>query len=242
MPTVSDFAFLILVTVVLMAIETLVFFPRFKADALARVPGTRTRAYRRAVIGAWVCTAVAIGLWIYSARPWAALGLVAPGGVRGIASFVVVLLIGAFGVYQQRAIARLTPEKLAEFRPKLSYVEFLLPHTRQEARWFAAVSLTAGVCEELIYRGFLVWVLQPFLGTVGAMATGVALFALGHAYQGWGGVLKTGAAGTVMSILVLTTGWLIPAMILHTLIDLQSGMVGFAVLGERPTETDAVAA
>ncbi|MGH2900708.1 MAG: CPBP family intramembrane glutamic endopeptidase, partial [Solirubrobacteraceae bacterium] len=176
-----------------------------------------------------------------AARPWSELGLVPPAGLRAWASALLVIVIAALSGQQARAIGRASPERLDGLRDTLAGVGFLLPHTRGEARGFAALSVTAGVCEELLYRGFLVWVLKPFVGVVGALALGVLLFAVGHAYQGWRGMLKTGAAGAVMSAVVLGTGWLIPAMVVHAFVDLNAGVLGFAVLGERerPVATTA---
>ncbi len=57
------------------------------------------------------------------------------------------------------------------FVPKFkaaAFVEYLLPHSRDELRWFTALSVTAGVCEELLYRGFLFWVLKAYVGVARA--------------------------------------------------------------------------
>jgi len=35
-------------------------------------------------------------------------------------------------------------------------IGFFLPASRVERRWFVAVFLSAGICEEIIYRGFLI--------------------------------------------------------------------------------------
>jgi hypothetical protein len=36
-----------------------------------------------------------------------------------------------------------------------------------------------------------------------------------------------------MSIIVLASGWLIPAMVIHALMDISGGIVSFRVLGAR---------
>jgi membrane protease YdiL (CAAX protease family) len=56
-----------------------------------------------------------------------------------------------------------------------------LPHTRTELYWFGAVSLTAGFCEEFLYRGYRIHAPTPWLGFPGAAALSVVLFAGGHA-------------------------------------------------------------
>jgi membrane protease YdiL (CAAX protease family) len=38
----------------------------------------------------------------------------------------------------------------------LEKLNFILPKTAEERRWFVLVAITAGVCEEILYRGFLI--------------------------------------------------------------------------------------
>jgi membrane protease YdiL (CAAX protease family) len=109
----------------------------------------------------------------------------------------------------------------------------MLPHTRQEELWFLILSTTAGFCEELVYRGYLPWVFAPWLGVPGAMAAVVAIFGLSHAYQGRKGAVRATIAGAVMAVIVMTTGSLIPAMIMHALIDICGGTVGYWLLRDE---------
>ena len=229
MPTTLDIAFAALFTLVITAFDTAYFVPRFKAAVAAGEPGARLHAYRRTVIGQWAFAAAAIWLWARSGRAWSELGVVPPANGRMIASAIIIALIVGFTAQQVRAIGRTTPERRLAIRPKLAYVEYLLPHSRHEFRWFTALSFTAGVCEELLYRGFLLWVLEAYVGLAAAAAIGVILFGALHLYQGRRGAFKAGAAGLVMTVIVLSTGWLVPAMVVHALVDLSAGVLGFAV-------------
>jgi len=234
MPNIVDVVFLTLITVVATVLETFVFFPRFKADVAAGVPGARRNGYRRAVIGQWVFAAVCLALWVRAGRAWSALGVAPQGRVR----LIIGLTLGAIALYltvrQVRGIRRLTPEKLEEVRPKLAYVEFILPHTRAEYRWFMFLSFTAGFCEELLYRGYLFWVVGAYIGLPGAIAAGVLLFALGHAYQGKRGIVRTGLAGLAMSLVYVASGWLLPGMVIHALVDASAGILSFRVFNRDP--------
>ena len=230
MPTPIDFALLAFITIVSPILSATVFFPRFKADVSANKPGARSRAYRRGVISQWLVTAVVGVIWIVEGRTWGDLGFAAPEGARLWIGLAVSGILSGFLLYQPFALSRATSEQIAQLRTTLASLAFMLPHTRGELRWFHVVSITAGICEELLFRGFLVWVLKPFLGIPGALIAGVVLFGLGHAYQGWGGVLKTGIAGLVFAALVFATGWLIPAIMLHAANDLQAGMLSYAML------------
>jgi membrane protease YdiL (CAAX protease family) len=135
---------------------------------------------------------------------------------------------------QLRAISRLTAESQQKLRGRLAGVAAILPHNESEYRWFVVVSLTAGVCEELLYRGFLTWVLGAYIGVPAALLLVAVGFGLAHAYQGRRGILKTAGVGLVLGAVVLATGWLGPAMITHALVDLVAGVLGFKVLAEEP--------
>jgi membrane protease YdiL (CAAX protease family) len=82
-------------------------------------------------------------------------------------------------------------------------------------------------------------VLAPWLGWWGAAATSLSLFALGHAYQGWGGVLRTAAVGALFTLVVATCGSLWPAIALHALIDLCQGAIAWRALRDGPGDGGA---
>ena len=234
MPNTIDFVFLTLITVVATLAETFIFFPRFKAEVTAGIPGARRRAYRRAVAGQWFFAAVCLTLWLRAGRSWKDLGLVPPTGPRMLVGVVLAGLVIYFAARQHRGVRRLTPEKSDTLRPKLGYVEFLLPHTREEYRWFTFLSWTAGFCEELLYRGYLFWVVGSYIGLPAAIGTGLVLFGLGHAYQGRGGMMKATLAGLAMSLIYVASGWLLPAMVIHALIDASAGVLAFKVYSHSP--------
>lgn len=234
MPTPLDIAFVILFAVVVTAIETFVFFPRFKASVAAGKPHARRHGYRRTIAGQWLFALAGVALWAASGRSWTQLGLVPPTDARIAASIAIVAIMAFLALRQTRAITRLAPEAREQLRTRFAGLDFLLPHTRDEYRWFTALSWTAGICEELLYRGYLMWVLQAYLGLAGAVAASAVLFAVGHSYQGRKGVLKVAVVALVMSTIVLVTGWLIPAMVVHALVDASAGIAGFTVL--RPAE------
>jgi membrane protease YdiL (CAAX protease family) len=234
MPAPLDLAFALVVFVIVTIFETLVFFPRFKRAVEAGEPGARLRAYQRAAIGQWVFALFVLGLWVRTGRPWDQLGLVPPTDWRLFAGIAVVAIVTTLAVRQALKIVRAAPEKLPAVRPRLDKIAFMLPHDAKEHRWFLILSTTAGFCEELLYRGYLVWVLRPYIGVPGGLLAGVLLFGAGHLYQGRSGAIKATLAGLAMSIIVLATGWLIPAMIVHALIDASAGILGFRVLREHP--------
>jgi membrane protease YdiL (CAAX protease family) len=105
-------------------------------------------------------------------------------------------------------------------------VKELLPHTPQERRLWLLVSITAGVCEEIVFRGFLPWyflTLGTFFGLQSSLLVALVLssilFGFAHIYQGWKGVVGTGLLGALFAYLYVTTGSLILPIALHILAD-----------------------
>jgi membrane protease YdiL (CAAX protease family) len=236
MPTAVDLAFSA-IFVLVPVVQSVVDGPRFERAVAAGDPDARANAYRATVATLWLLTGAAVAFWLAYGRSARSLGLVPAGGATGLAlSAAVVAFMCWFIVTRARKYSRLTPAKRERLRLQLDQLrlthkgfDFLVPHTRAEFRWFTAMSFTAGFCEELLYRGYLVWVLAAYLGLGAAVLASAILFAAAHTYQGWRGMLKVVAVALVFNLIVLGTGWLIPAMLVHTLFDLPNGLLGYNV-------------
>ena len=232
MPTTADVAVVLLVLVVSI-LEYVYFWPRFRAAIESGRRGARLRAYRRIAVGEWAFALAPIVIWTVNGRSWNAIGLSAPHGWRlGVAiAFVVAAL--ALVWLQLWSVLRLPIARRIAARPKLGGAVSMLPHTSAEERWFLVLSLTAGFCEELLYRGYLVWFFAPYIGYTAAMALMVVLFGIGHAYQGVKGAATATVVGAVMAAFALATGSIIAGMIVHALIDIGSGTVGYLLLRDE---------
>ncbi len=99
----------------------------------------------------------------------------------------------------------------------------LLPRNRPEIAHAAAMSIAAGISEELAFR-LLLPLLVALVSGSAFVAFGVAVAAFGamHLYQGRAGVIATTLVGALMAAIYLMTGELWLAMLLHALIDLNS--------------------
>jgi membrane protease YdiL (CAAX protease family) len=101
-------------------------------------------------------------------------------------------------------------------------VETLLPRTKNEKLWFILVALSAGVCEELIFRGYGLRLFESlgFSGLPLLIVTAV-VFGLAHIYQGFLGVITTAAMGALFTIIYIQTGSLWWAIAAHIFMDLR---------------------
>jgi membrane protease YdiL (CAAX protease family) len=190
----------------------------------------RPQLYFFAMLSQWIISGVVLTAWITNRRPWAWLGVIpvftyaALGIAIGVALIVTLMALRSRGADRETMMARA--------RARLAHVEAMLPHTAHELRLFSGLSITAGVCEELLFRGFMIWYLQHWLGLIPAAIVSSVFFGFGHLYQGLKGVLQTGLVGAFMATVYLVSGSLVLPMLIHALMDLYAGYVGYQLVGD----------
>ncbi len=111
-----------------------------------------------------------------------------------------------------------------------AFILAMLPRTRVEFLLWFGVSLSAGICEELIFRGYLLqqliaWTRRPGLSIVLA----AALFGSVHLYEGLGAILPLAALAIVYGFVAHRShGDLRAVIVAHTLQDFLVGFLGLA--------------
>jgi membrane protease YdiL (CAAX protease family) len=179
--------------------------------------------------------------WFATGRGLDEAGLVPRFGFWEV--FFAALALAATGWFV-RAVLRAVddPGQLREVRSQLGPLEVIVPHDDRELARFSWLSLTAGICEEFLYRGMLLGLLAGPLGIWPAILISSAVFGIGHAYQGPSGILRTGLVGLVMAIVVVLTGSLFVAMVAHAAIDLVQGRMLRAAVNPDPIQESELAA
>lgn len=241
MPSLFDVILAALVGVLWPLHQNLIEWPRFQHSLRTGQPGARVRGYWKTIVHQWVLSALVLTAWLVQGRDLPVLGL---GWGEGWLAWLMAGLAvtgAALMALQTRSIAS-SAEARAQVRRSVAGVREVLPHDRGEFAVFRALSVTAGVCEELLFRGYLTWVIAGFAGPGVAVLGSAALFGLGHLYQGVRGVLQSGTIGLVMSGICIAAGSLWAAMVLHAAVDWGSGEAGLlAIEGEARGEGVAVA-
>ncbi|MFT7520580.1 MAG: membrane protease YdiL (CAAX protease family), partial [Kiritimatiellia bacterium] len=193
----------------------------------------RVRRYVRGIVTQWSLVSVMAVLCVAESVGLTELGLRLPTslpGAVGAAIFVGAAL--TLLIVQARYIAG-SAEVQALLREQVGGLDVVAPRSAVEFRVFLLVSVTAGICEELLYRGFLVWYLDALIGWWPALLVSTLLFGLAHAYQGVVGVAKTTVVGLILAGLLAVSGTLVFSMVLHVLIDALNGVSMYMAMRER---------
>ncbi len=220
------------------------FFLLRKRAALINAGQTelRMKLYHKIIWQEWAIAIAVLGFWFALGRGGGAIGLVPGSGALVWAGYGLAIVVCALIVQQAWSVVR-SPKKRADLSEELSSLSFLLPHTPKELRTFYAVSITAGICEEIIYRGFMIAYLMAFgmpfwvAGLVSSVAFGFA-----HAYQGPTGILKTATISGTMALLYGLTGSLWAPIVAHAVMDLAAGRLTFTMLNDTPTSRGTIQA
>ncbi|MBL8820650.1 MAG: CPBP family intramembrane metalloprotease [Planctomyces sp.] len=237
MPTIADLIYVVMFAIALPLLDYLYFWPQFRRRVTVDPVRARRWFWAWAIFGAWPVVIAGAVLWSTNDRSWAELGFSIPDGWRLWTSIAVFLLLAIYFVYTVLALLWNSDSRASirqQFEAFSSDLTDILPRTTSDMLWFAGVSLTAGFCEEFLFRGYLIWTLTPFVGWWAGAAVSALTFAFWHMYQGWSGVLRTGIVGLLFTLLVAIFDSLWPAIALHTLIDLGNGLIAQQAL--RPTK------
>ena len=186
-------------------------------------PRARLRTYQLITAGEWLAA-----LWAATIMGPQALWSVAlsTSASRWLPQRWIVAVMAIVSV-----LAVLTPLMVARRRTTaaviargLDRMRFMLPQTPTERLWWGILSLTAGICEECIFRSFLFWYFQnsPWhLSLVTAVCVACLIFAMGHLYQGLLAAFATGVLALLLFVLFLGSGNLLLPIALHAIADLR---------------------
>lgn len=126
-----------------------------------------------------------------------------------------VIILTAIGVIFKLAHLSTPQKTLAQLAPQ-NAIELLL---------WVVLSISAGICEELAFRGYL---LQQFSRAGRSIWAGVAasslLFGVAHGYEGASGMIAITIYGALFCALVIKRGSLRPGMMAHAWHDIFSGI------------------
>jgi membrane protease YdiL (CAAX protease family) len=232
--TLWDHAFAFVVFVVY-PVYSMLTVGRAIEDIRKRGEGARLAAYRGVILTWMFFAACLAAIWVSLDRDWADLGFRAVEAIPlAIATSISILFI-AIIILPLRHVA-LHPQRHDGLTDQIGDFAQLMPRSRREEHWFVGVSINAGIFEELVFRGYLIWYLAHFTPYYWAAGIAVFAFVLAHGYQGWKNLPGILLVSVVVVSLFVYTGSLLIPILLHALLDIMQGHY-FAIIRRSQTQT-----
>ncbi|MET4780784.1 type II CAAX endopeptidase family protein [Glaciihabitans sp. UYNi722] len=144
-------------------------------------------------------------------------------GVVGTSGLIPGIALGLAIAIVLGTVAVVYAVRKTDDVPTIGDIGAILPRNRAELGYGAALSINAGLVEELLFRLAVPALIYGVFGNaLVAVVASIVLFGGLHVYQGVWGIVGSMAIGALLMILYLTTGSILVAMIAHALIDLRS--------------------
>ena len=199
----------------------------------------RLALYISTIIFQWMAAAV-VG-WRASARGFtrAQLGVALHhAGTVAAVAVAGAALLGGLQWLNLRRVSRIPRENRGQLQ---ALAERILPRSPLEQSIFFLLAVTAGVCEEFLYRGFAMaafW--RAGLPAWLIVVASAVLFGLAHLYQGKGGFVTTTMLGVIFGTARASWISLAPVVVWHMVVDCVAGIAGPKYL-LREEERDTLA-
>jgi membrane protease YdiL (CAAX protease family) len=187
----------------------------------------KVKMYVRLMLGLWIPAGLVLILLSTGRLTLTDLGLgwFKPYGLTWLfySSVVLAMLYFLYLAYSLVAL-RINAIKKTSIKQKLpDKVKLLLPITKKEKKVWALTALTAGITEELLFRGFLFFLMTalfPGLNIFIILGISTLIFGIGHLYQGPAEAVKPMILGLLFGLFYISFGTILPCIILHAMQDL----------------------
>lgn len=192
----------------------------------------RSRIWLLTAAVQWGLVAAVLLRWRLAGRPISTLGVLPPpeGCPAWILGLEILLLAAvAAGLLGQWAAALRSADTRRRLRGELEPLTQVLPRRDQELPAALALAVTAGICEEVLFRGFLLAWLAAWVSPWLALLPAALAFGAGHFYQGARGAGQAVALGLGLGVLYLASGVLWVPIAMHILMDVHGMLLARAL-------------
>ena len=198
---------------------------RLKTLSAINSNSKKLRTYGYVILSEW--TFVIALLWLTSRHGFSISDLGENLGNVNLTFITIAVLLAVFAFMVYFNIRQIRQMSLEKLEAELGSLKIFLPNNKPEFMVFILIAFTAGICEELLYRGWLQNLLAFGTGSAWiGLVMGAVIFGFGHAYQGKIGIVQTGIYGLLFGGVFIFTKSLVPGQVLHVIIDSVNGIVG----------------
>ena len=215
---------MLVVIVIGLPLEALFNLKSGRAELASGKPEARIKHYTQTILLLWGTSLPVIILWAASDRAWSLLGFKLHFGPMALVGWGLAIAVALFFLSQLLTIARSQSARL-HFRDGLAKnpnMANFMPQTDGERRLFNVLGISAGIAEEIIFRGYLIWAFSLFMPIWAAALAALAVFTLLHLYQGLNQLPAVFLLGGLVTLIFILTGSLWPVIALHIFVDVMN--------------------
>ena len=173
--------------------------------------------------------------WLLFKRPLAEIGLTQP---RDFSSWWWIIIVCALIYLVDTAVTLSSKKEIDKAIDDWKKRTPFLPTKRSELPEYFLMCFSAGVFEEIVYRGYLInycWYLFEGYNYQQLLAVFLPafVFSIAHFYQGGKAVIKIFVLAAVFGYLFIFSGSLLIVMILHFLLNAIGGLLSIKYMKEE---------
>ena len=159
----------------------------------------RKLLYLHTIAWQWALFVLGIVVWALSGRDWGTLGFGFDLNLRFWVACGLTIAGTVVMVLQLRQVASAPQQEVTRLKADFGQLILMMPHNSSELTRFNMLSITAGIVEETLWRGFLIWYLAQFVPLWAAAVISAVGFGIAHGYQGLANVPKVMLVGAIFS-------------------------------------------
>lgn len=179
--------------------------------------------YKQTILIFWVLTILVLANYFLYNQP--TLNLYPKFSIINIGLTILIL---AFAYFQYTA-SKVSGDIAKVMKEKLKDIYHYLPKTKTELNWFSFLSISAGICEEILYRLLLFEFLKENTNLIFAFVLTNIIFAITHIGSGKKNLISSFILGLLFSAIYYFTDNIWMAIILHISIDINAGILGYRI-------------
>ncbi|MCJ7420733.1 CPBP family intramembrane glutamic endopeptidase [Sphingomicrobium astaxanthinifaciens] len=201
----------------------------------ARGAAYRDFIYREFLAYMWPVAGIVVACWVAAGQRLETLGFAHEPSTGLAIAWGVTALLALYSTWSTVQVRRhdKARESLERQIDAGGNIDFVRPESPGQLKGFLALSVTAGVTEEIVFRGFLIMTLALVMPLWAAALLSLTLFVLAHSYQGWRGMLTILPISTVLTVLFVISGSLWPVIVLHIVVDVTGGLMIYEVVKSK---------
>ena len=190
----------------------------------------RANLYNVTVVIHWTLFAVAMAIWFAYGREWTALGFTLAVDGRFLAGALLTVIGIGFLVQQVHQARKMDQATVSTSMVEVGDLAIIIPRNGNELGRFYGLSITAGIVEEVLWRGYLIWYLSQIMPLWAAAVMSAIGFGLAHAYQGPANLPRITLVGGAFAGLYLLTGSIWLPIVLHAAVDILQGRAAYELV------------